>query len=292
MYYMDLEYSYTVEQANNVLVFKKNGIIVGEMPTTNYDVEIKLHESHYEIWFHPKNEKKPLMIPKGYSHPKLEKGYYWIEDTRDFKEDRYYQDVKPFLTWKDYKRELIHIDTSLIDVQEYLAYLEKYGYSDITIPDNFWIQPDWRHYCNGWTTLSETLLLVDKFDSENNSMCITKSEACYLTYIRNRGRYIYKEIKDETDKIFKDQPKKIIQNIVFSPYQCNWVAIPNDNWDVLTVNVAKNYLLIGIDEGIDEIASGKEFIHETPVDFHTKRCGMWGIPVIHTTENPVKKKIL
>ncbi len=170
MYYMDLLYPYTVEQNNNVLVFRKDGIIVGIMPIDNYDVEIKLrkvrNECFYKLYFHPKNEKKPLTIPKGYSCPKLERGYYRIEDTRNFQEDRYYQDVKPFLTIKDYKRDLVYIDTSVINAQEYLEYLKKYGYSDITIPDNFWVQIDWRHYCWGWTNLAETLLLVDKFDIE------------------------------------------------------------------------------------------------------------------------------
>lgn len=95
----------------------------------------------------------------------------------------------------------------------------------------------------------------------------------------------------QIDRIFKDQQKEYIQHLINYPYDLGWTAIPNDNWDVLAVDDKKEYLLIGMDDIRDSIESGDEFIHETPVDFNTKRTSMWGIPVIHTTENPVKKKM-
>ena len=293
MFYVDIYSPYRAEQVGDVLKFYKDSNLIGELPIDKYDITIKDFEQYARICFHLKRLKIPIVIPKGYSSPKLIEGYYRVKDTRVLQKEDAYPKIQEIVGdfASDYVRELAYIDTSEIKEDEYFDLWRQYGYKNLSIPKSFWMQLDWRHWCGGHTNLSQTLSLIDNFDIENNSMCMTKNETCYLAYMKRRGRFQYREIEEEICQVFQNEPKKIFGQSVFYPYDIKSCYLPNDNWEVLSVDDKGNYILIGMDDMIEEVGSGIELIHERLVDFNTKATGMWGIPVIHETENLVKKSL-
>lgn len=287
MHYAVVYYPYKVEKIKDVLKFYKKEIIIGEWPIVKYNITICNREDSTIIYFHLKNEQMPTVIPTGYSSPKLDFGYYIVEDTRNFYEEDAYPRIREISSAAQYyKRVLAYIDTSTISEDKYYEFWKKYGYTNIMIPNSFWMQLNWRDYCEGWTTLSQTLFLVENFDVENNSVCMTKPEAYFLAYMK-RDFSLFKELKNEFDKVFQGHKKDR-----FFPYEVSKISLPSDNWPVLAVDDNKNYFLIAMSDCEKKINNGSVPIIEIPVNFQTRSTSMWGIPVIHPKEDFVRKKVL
>lgn len=276
---------YTIEEFNNVLTFRKNGIILGEIPIPNNYKLIKERETLFSL--NSTIEKMPAIIPKGYSAPERKSGYYIVKDTRNFQEDKGYQIInKQYqIICPKYQRMLAYIDTTVVDEEDYYDCMRRYGYFDLSIPNSFWMQVDWRNYLpyGGDLSLKDTLLAINNFDLENNSECITMEEVAYLSYIKNvRNRRLYTELKSNIQKIFENEPEDWIWHACVKMF-----SLPNDNWAILAENNQSDYSLFHIDSIDEDIDNGRLLMREYSTNSSMRK---WGIPVIHTSENLELKK--
>ncbi len=274
---------YTMEDFNNVLCFKKNGIILGEIPIPNNYKLIKEKETLFSL--NSTIEKMPTIIPKGYSAPERNFDYYIVKDTRNFQEDKGYQIInKQYqIIYPEYQRMLAYIDTTVVDAEDYYNCMRQYRYFDLTIPNSFWMQVDWLDCLTvRGLSLKDTLLVINNFDLENNSECMTMAEVAYLAYIKNiRNRRLVTEIKSNIQKIFENEPDWRYYVFV------KMVSLPNDNWAILAVNSQSDYSLFHIDSIDEFISDGSLLMREYSTNSSMSK---WGIPVIHTSENLELKK--
>ena len=270
--HIKVDKSINVEEKNNVLIFKQNGIILKEYPIDNHYAIIKrsslgnFENSNNVILIGSKNMKIPSCLPKGYSNIELYRsGFYHITDLRNMFEEEEHKYRKNFIK----KRELFYFDTSLIDRQDYFNFLDNLCYKNFTLPNSFWFFNDWRSYW-GWDNIQGVIDQCEKFDLENHSEIITKSELLCIIY-----EWVYAHQLLQKRMPYNDDLKNLI-NISSS-------SLFMENWDYPAVDENGMYCRMNFFYGmvLDKILRLNE----------TKIGPLYGIPVIHSSDSKVMKKI-
>lgn len=262
----------TFEQHNNILIFKKDEFVVREYSVDqDYNI-VTLNDSkeHNKLVIYPKKIKKTRYIPNGYSNLRLslKDGYYHVTDLRRIQDEEVHQYMNDWKYHKDFQRDFIYFDTSSIDKREYSCFLQKYGYENYEIPDSFWFFNRWRDFW-GWCNIEEAIEKSKKFDMENNTTLITKSEALCIMY---EQLYLRQQMINcmPVDKYPYTNPVYVEAHSIYL-----------ENWDIPVIDSNEMYY---------RMCWTDDKFYDEPLNlYNQKREALFAIPVIHKPKCMIKK---